>query len=136
MAEKTKPSHTETEQAKESALVERTNQVRTYAPAVDITEDNNNLYIYADMPGADEKTVKVTLENNVLTIEAHVDDISVDGREVCGAEYAAGDYHRVFTINETIERDKIEARIKNGMLSIVLPKAEGAKIKSIPIRVA
>jgi HSP20 family protein len=122
--------------AKESTLVERTKQVRTYAPAVDITEDDNNLYIYADMPGTDEKNVNVTLESNVLTIEAHADTASIEGHDVCGAEYAAGDYYRVFTINETVDRDKIEAKMKNGMLNIILPKAEKAKVKSIPIREA
>jgi HSP20 family protein len=122
--------------AKEGAMVERTKQVRTYAPAVDITEDNNNLYIYADMPGADEKNVNITLESNVLTIEAHVENVDVEGCEICGAEYATGDYYRVFTINETVDRDKIEAKMKNGMLNIILPKAEVAKVKSIPIKEA
>jgi HSP20 family protein len=132
MAEKIK-----SEQAvEESAMVERTKKVRTYAPAVDITEDNNNLYIYADMPGTDEKNVNITLESNVLTIEAHVDNVNIEGHEICGAEYAAGDYYRVFTINETVDRDKIEAKMKNGMLNIILPKAEVAKVKSIPIKEA
>jgi HSP20 family protein len=132
MAEKMKSEQS----AKESSMVERTKQVRTYAPAVDITEDNNNLYIYADMPGTDEKNVNITLESNVLTIEAHVDDVNVEGCEICGAEYATGDYYRVFTINEAVDRDKIEAKMKNGMLNIILPKAETAKVKSIPIKEA
>jgi HSP20 family protein len=136
MAEKMKSSNDTGKTAKESTFVERTSHMRTYAPAVDITEDKNNLYIHADMPGADEKSVNITLENNILTIEAHVDDVDVQDREIVGAEYASGDYYRVFTVSEAIDRNKIEAKMKHGMLNIILPKAEVAKVKSIPIKEA
>ncbi len=136
MAEKVKSSNDTGKTAKENTFVERTGQMRTYTPAVDITEDKNNLYIYADMPGADDKSVNITLENNILTIEGHVEDIDVHGREICGAEYASGDYYRVFTVSEAIDRNKIEAKMRHGKLSIILPKAEVARVKSIPIKEA
>ena len=62
---------------KKRLLAERTKDRRTYIPDVDILEDANNLYIYADMPGADDKGVNITLENDVLTIEAQVGDLIV-----------------------------------------------------------
>lgn len=135
MAEKDVTLNPEKAQAKETTVVERTKDRRTYIPAVDITEDGSNLYIFADMPGASEDGVNVSLENDVLTIEARVDDPSFDGHSLSYAEYGVGDYYRVFTLNESVDRDKIEAKMKNGVLSIVLPKAESVKTKSIPIKI-
>ena len=135
MADISKSLKSEKAQAQEAALAERTKDRRTYNPAVDILEDADNLYIYADMPGADDKSVNVSLENDVLTIEAQAQDVSFDKHDVTYAEYGVGDYYRAFTLNETVDRDKIEARMKNGVLNIVLPKAEAVKPRSIPIKV-
>ena len=135
MADISKSLKSEKAQAQEAALAERTKDRRTYVPAVDILEDADNLYIHADMPGADDKSVNVSLENDVLTIEAQARDVSFDKHDVTYAEYGVGDYYRVFTLNETVDRDKIEARMKNGVLNIVLPKAEAVKPRSIPIKV-
>ena len=134
MAEKNKTLTPEKAEASESPVAERTKDRRTFVPAVDILEDSNNLYIYADMPGTDEKGVNITLENDVLTIEGRVDEYKAEGLNLCCSEYKVGDYHRVFNINEPVDRDKIEARMKNGVLNIVLPKAESVKAKSIPVR--
>ena len=123
------------EKTQEAASAERTKDRPIYNPAVDILEDADNLYIYADMPGADDKSVNVSLENDVLTIEAQSQDVSFDKHDVTYTEYGEGDYYRAFTLNETIDRDKIEARMKNGVLNIVLPKAEAVKPRSIPIKV-
>ncbi|MGD0819134.1 MAG: Hsp20/alpha crystallin family protein [Desulfomonilia bacterium] len=135
MADISKSLKSEKAQAQEAALAERTKDRLTYNPAVDILEDADNLYIYADMPGADDKSVNVSLENDVLTIEAQAQDVSFDKHDVTYAEYGVGDYYRAFTLNETVDRDKIEARMKNGVLNIVLPKAEAVKPRSIPIKV-
>jgi HSP20 family protein len=134
MADTSKSLKPEKAQAQETAVAERTKDRRTYNPPVDILEDANNLYIYADMPGAYDKGVNVTLENDVLTIEAQVDDVSFDKHNITYTEYGVGDYYRAFTLNEAVDRDKIEARMKNGVLSIVLPKAEAVKTTSIPIK--
>lgn len=120
--------------AQEAALAERTKDRAVFMPPVDIIEDANNLYIYADMPGADDKGVNITLENDVLTIEAQVSDVSFDSHNTTYVEYGIGDFRRVFTLNESFDRDRIEARMKNGVLSIVLPKSEAVKTRSIPIK--
>ncbi len=135
MADTTKNLNPEKAQAQETVLAERTKDRRTFIPDVDILEDASNLYIYADMPGADDKGVNITLENDVLTIEAQVADQSVEAHNLTYTEYGIGDYYRAFTLNESFERDKIEAKMKNGVLSIVLPKAEAVKTRSIPIKV-
>jgi len=135
MADETKALNPEKAPVQETPVAERTKDRRTYVPDVDILEDANNLYIYADMPGADDKGVNITLENDVLTIEAQVGDLKFDKHNVTYTEYGIGDYYRAFTLNEAFERDKIEAKMKNGVLSIVLPKAEAVKARNIPIKV-
>lgn len=134
MEDTKKNLNVEKAQVPETAVAERTKDRVVFTPAVDILEDANNLYIYADMPGADDKGVNITLENDVLTIEAQVGEMTFDKHSKTYAEYGIGDFHRAFTLNEAIERDKIEAKMKNGVLSIVLPKAEAAKTRSIPIK--
>lgn len=134
MEETKKNLNVEKAQVPETAMAERTKDRVVFTPAVDIIEDANNLYIYADMPGADDKGVNITLENDVLTIEAQVAEVSFEGHNATYAEYGNGDYYRAFTLNESFERDKIEARMKNGVLSIVLPKAEAVKTRNIPIK--
>jgi HSP20 family protein len=135
MADETKALNPEKAPAQETPVAERTKDRRTYIPDVDILEDANNLYIYADMPGADDKGVNITLENDVLTIEAQVGDLKFDKHNITYTEYGIGDYYRAFTLNEAFERDRIEAKMKNGVLSIMLPKAEAAKTRNIPIKV-
>ncbi|MBN1637103.1 MAG: Hsp20/alpha crystallin family protein [Deltaproteobacteria bacterium] len=119
----------------DAAATERTKDRRTYIPRVDIYEDDqNNLRILADMPGANEKSVSITLEQDVLTIEASVDNVEFSGHTLSYAEYGVGDYYRAFTLSEKIDREKIEARMKNGVLSILLPKAEPHKTRKIKIQ--
>ena len=114
-------------------MAERTRDRRTYIPRVDIYSENENLYLVADMPGADESTVSITLDKDVLTIEGSVDEPSINGRKLIYGEYGIGDYYRSFTLSEEIDREKIEASIKNGVLRVILPKAEPHKTKKIAI---
>jgi len=114
-------------------MTERTRDRRTYVPRVDIYSENENLYLVADMPGADESTVSITLDKDVLTIEGSVDEPISNGRKLSHGEYGIGDYYRSFTLSEEIDREKIEASMKNGVLRVYLPKAEPHKTKKISI---
>ncbi len=122
-----------TKDVAEGVVMEKTKNTVTYTPNVDISETKESLVILADLPGADENHVKVTLENDVLSIEAQVVPEATNGYKPAYREYGIGDYRRAFTINEAIDGSKIEAKMKDGVLHIVLPKAEAAKPKSIPI---
>lgn len=115
------------------AVTERTRAGRTYIPRVDIFEEGETLYLLADMPGADESTVSVTLDKDVLTIEGGVEEKILADRKPNYAEYGIGDYYRAFTLSEEIDREKIEASMKNGVLRVKLPKAEPHKTKKIAI---
>jgi HSP20 family molecular chaperone IbpA len=121
-------------QEQEQAQVERTRSATVYTPDVDILEKEESIIVFADMPGADEKSVDITLEKDVLTIYARVEPEVPEKHQLLHAEYGVGDYQRSFTISDEVDRDKIEARVKNGVLRLVLPKAPAAKTRKIAIQ--
>jgi len=115
---------------------EQTRRRNVYMPATDIFEDEHNIHLVADMPGVDASTVDVTLEKNVLTISGAVHEEAVEKHCMVCREYPTGDYHRSFRISSEIDRDKIEARVKNGVLELLLPKAESIKPRQITVQAA
>lgn len=124
-------------QKKESEVkegVERTRSKKLYTPAVDIVEGKDSLFLIADMPGVDEKSVDITLEKNMLTIYGTVEPEIPENHRLVSSEYGIGDYQRTFTLSDEIDREKIEATVKNGVLRLTLPKAEAAKTRKIPVK--
>jgi len=115
--------------------VERTHTRPTYIPPTDIYEKSNALVVVADIPGVDEKSVNVHLEKGILTITGHVPVEEKKEYRLLHCEYETGDYQRNFAVTEDIDPEKIEAAIKNGVLTLTLHKAEKAKARKIPIRV-
>jgi len=113
---------------------ERTHARRAYVPRVDIYETDEAIIMLADMPGVDEKAVDITLEKNVLTITGEVESAQPDNYSLAYAEYEVGDYTRSFTLSNEIDRDKIEASVKNGVLRLNLPKAGPTKTRKITIK--
>jgi HSP20 family protein len=124
-------------QEKEAGLTEKgelTRERNVYTPAVDIMERKDDILLLADMPGVDETLVDITLEKNVLTIYGKVTPDVPGGYTLYLSEYGTGDYQRVFTLTEEVDRDRIQATVKNGVLRLVLPKAEAAKTRKIAVR--
>jgi HSP20 family molecular chaperone IbpA len=111
----------------------QTERRQLYTPAVDIFENENSFILFADIPGADEKSVDITIEKDVLTINAKVNEEVPAGSKLRYAEYGIGDYRRSFTLGDRIDRDRIEATVKNGVLKLVLPRIEPA-VRRIQIR--
>ena len=119
-------------QKKEAATpegVERTRPAKVYTPAVDIVEKKDEIVVVADMPGVDERSVDITLEKNILTIYGKVETEAPKGHRLVYSEYGTGDYARSFTISEEVDRDRIQATVKNGVLRLVLPKAAAARTR-------
>jgi len=112
---------------------EGTRAGRTYVPSVDIHETGGSLVLRADMPGVDERSISVNLENGVLTIEGHVDVKEYENLEPVYTEYRVGNYLRRFTLSNEIDTERIGARIVNGVLELTLPKSERAKPRRIAI---
>jgi len=132
MAEETKEMQKKEAQAQER--VERTKSSRVYTPDVDIIERKEDIVLIADMPGVDEKSVDITLEKNKLTIQGAVSREIPEGYRLAVSEYGIGDYERAFTLTEEVDRDRIRATVKNGVLKLNLPKAGAGKIKKIEVR--
>ena len=115
---------------------ERTRMRKVYIPRVDIYETKDSIVLIADMPGVDEKSVDIALEKNVLTIVGSVEQTNYKGYTIAYAEYETGDYERAFNISDEVDRDRIDAAVKNGVLKVTLHKAEKAKVKKIAIKAA
>jgi HSP20 family molecular chaperone IbpA len=113
---------------------ERTRDRPAFVPRADIYETDDQIVVVADMPGVDENTVDITLENNVLTINGFVEPAPVEGYNLAYAEYRVGDYQRAFTLSDQIDREGIEATVKDGVLRLHLPKITEARIKKIAIK--
>jgi HSP20 family molecular chaperone IbpA len=105
----------------------------TYLPDVDIYEAGDEIHLRANMPGVDQHSVEVTVENNVLTVEgqAHIDE--PQGHELAGQEYAVGKYRRDFTLSNDVDAGAVKARMQHGVLELTLPKREEVKKKQIKI---
>lgn len=114
--------------------VERTRPRKVYTPDVDIVERKDDILLLADMPGADETSVDITLEKNILTIFGRVTTEPPAGLRPAYSEYGVGDYQRAFTISEEVDRDRIQASVRNGVLRLVLPKAAVAKTRKIEVK--
>jgi HSP20 family molecular chaperone IbpA len=85
------------------------------------------------MPGVDERSLDITLEKNVLTIYGKVEAEAPKGHRPAFTEYGIGDFHRAFTLSEEVDRERIQATVKNGMLRLILPKAAAAKMRKIAV---
>jgi HSP20 family molecular chaperone IbpA len=113
---------------------ERTRDQLAFVPRADIYETDDEIVVVADMPGVDENTVDITLENNVLTINGYVEMEQPEGYSLAYAEYRVGDYQRAFSLSDQIDREGIEATVKDGVLCLHLPKITEARVKKIAIK--
>jgi HSP20 family molecular chaperone IbpA len=116
------------------AGAERTRDRLAFVPRADIYETDDGITVLADMPGVDESSVDITLENNVLTIRGYVEPVEQEGRTLAFSEYRVGDYERAFSLSDQIDQDAIDALVKDGVLRLHLPKITEARKRTIAIR--
>jgi HSP20 family protein len=106
-------------------------------PAVDVFEDKTAVKIVAELPGVKPEDVKLSLENNVLTIRGekkHEAEEKTD--RVHRFERSYGSFERAFVLPSTVDGEKISADYRNGVLTVSVPKAERARPREIPVKVA
>jgi HSP20 family protein len=103
-----------------------------FTPAVDICETEKELMILADMPGVKPDGIDIELKEGMLSIEGKVHDAQQTG-ETLLSEYRKGSYFRSFRVTDSLNADKIAASMSNGVLKVVLPKAEKAMPRKIAI---
>ena len=101
-------------------------------PRVDIYENDNELLLLADVPGVAKDGLMINLDKEQLTIEGHLEEASPD--EALGREFTSFDYRRSFAVPVGIDAGKISADLKDGVLSLHLPKSEALKPRQIEVK--
>ena len=117
------------------AKVERVRPGRVFLPAVDIFETPEALTLVADMPGVPNDKVTIDIKDNHLVISGEISPLLGEGETMLLQEYRTGDYQREFHLGANIDQARIEANMKDGVLRLLLPKAEKAKPRKIEVKV-
>jgi len=104
-----------------------------FTPRVDIYETDDELTLYADVPGVGPADVDLRYEGGELILHGRVKPRHGD-EDFELQEYEEGDFYRAFSIHESIDASRIEAEVKNGVLIVHLPKAEQVRPKQITVR--
>jgi HSP20 family protein len=118
----------------ESATEGTRTEERYITPPVDIHELPESLVVTADVPGVSQNDLDVRVDNNILTIQGRAKHAVTDAST--HREYELINVFRQFELTDTIDQSKISADLKHGVLTLILPKAETAKPKQIPVRVS
>jgi HSP20 family protein len=110
---------------------------RAWAPALDIAERKDAYLVTVELPGVNPDDINITLENNLLTIQGERRQASESaGQQFHRIERAYGSFRRSVSLPSTVQADAIQASHDNGLLRLVVPKAEEAKPKKIAITTA
>ena len=116
---------------REETSLERSRQLPAVAPVVDIYENDDEILLHADMPGVAKEDIIVNVDNGKLAITG------VRNLETSGAanwqEFGEVEYRRTFSVPQTIDIEKVNAELKDGVLKLHLPKSEAAKPRQIEI---
>lgn len=107
-----------------------------YFPLSDIYETSDNFTILIDMPGVNAENLNIDMEDNEIIINGEVSQEEYADEKMVYNEYNIGHYHRHFVISDAIDRNKIGAKISDGVLTLTLPKAEHVKPRKIEIKEA
>jgi HSP20 family molecular chaperone IbpA len=113
---------------------EQTRPGPVFTPVVDICETDNEIRLLADMPGVKPDDLNIDLRDNVLTIVGDVQPWEKAAETDLLIEFEIGRFYRQFTLAETIDQERIEARLADGVLNLTLPKH--AKVTPRKITVA
>ena len=115
-----------------SALHGRNGGARTFAPAVDVYEDADAIFVQAELPGLRLEDITVNVENDVLTLSGERRSEREDGHHV--RERWVGAFARSFKLPRTIDVERIDATLKDGVLTVKLPKRESIKPRKIEVK--
>ena len=112
---------------------EGTIPTRVFVPVTDILETPEALTVVLEMPGVDRNSIEANVENDIVTIEGRIDFTKYEGMQPVYTEYNVGHYVRSFQISNKVDQGKISAEMKDGVVTLVLPKAEQAKARRIKV---
>lgn len=107
-----------------------------WSPRLDVSETDNGLEIVADLPGMDKKDINVSLEDNLLTIKGEKkEEKESKDKHYHTIERRSGSFYRAIRLPVEVEKDKVEAAFKDGVLTLRLPKSKEAKKKVAQIEI-
>ena len=124
------------QKAEVSTPAEQTTPGTVFVPAVDIFESEKDITLLADLPGVKSEDLKINLRDNVLTLSGDIAPVEGADEKDIFIEYEVGKYYRQFSLSEVINQNKIDARLEDGVLRLVLPKSEKAVPKKITVKAA
>lgn len=108
----------------------------SFTPRVNVTEDNENLFVHAEIPGVDKNDIKINITGDVLTISGEKKSEQKDEKKnYYRIERSYGTFSRSFTLPAEVVVDKIAADYKDGVLNVTLPKTEQTKVVEKQIEV-
>jgi len=108
-----------------------------WTPSCDVFEDKENLKIVLELPGVKPEDVKISVENQILTIRGEKKQIAEENSERWHRyERTYGSFERTFTLPSSVDADRVQATVDHGVLTVTLPKSEKSKPKEIPVRSA
>jgi HSP20 family molecular chaperone IbpA len=112
---------------------EPTTPMRAFLPTADIFENEDTLTVVLEMPGVDKSNIDVDIENGVLTVEGRIHFDKYKAMEPIYSEYNVGPYRRSFRISNRVDQENIRAEMRDGVITLVLPKVEEAKPRRIEV---
>jgi HSP20 family protein len=112
--------------------VESTSGDPRFSPLVDIWENEQGLTVIADMPGVTAEGLSIDLRENILTIYGKIQEEKASGK-IIAQEFEVGDFYRQFSLSEQIDQEKITASMKDGVLTLTLPKQAPAQPRKITV---
>jgi HSP20 family protein len=116
-----------------SAASEQTRPGGVFAPQVDIFENDQQITLLADLPGVAPENLTVDLRDNILTLTGEVVPLENANEKELFIEYEIGRYYRQFTLSDIIDQKRIDARLKDGVLRLTLPKVEKASPRKVTV---
>jgi HSP20 family protein len=106
-----------------------------WSPAVDIKEEAARFLITADLPGVDPKDIEITMDNGVLTIRGERQSEAREEKEgYKRVERVSGAFYRRFSLPDTADAERIEAKGKDGVLEVAIPKHEKVRPRKIEVK--
>jgi HSP20 family protein len=117
---------------KEDTQIEPSRQLRLIVPEVDILENENEILLYADLPGVIRENLTIQIDNGKLTLTG-IRRMKVEGAATW-EEFNDVEYHRVFSVPQSIDTENISAELHDGVLQLHLAKSPAAKPKKIEIK--
>ena len=104
-----------------------------FTPPIDIYETDEGLVLRADLPGVSPDTLELQVQDNKLTLFGRMEQVVPENARLLHQEYETGDFLRSFILSDEVDHQHITAKLNNGVLEVVLPKADKPQPRRIPV---